>query len=202
MGELSPDGLVTLDVAHPIWERFFMVAPLILVGSKDPDGGYNVAPKHMALPLGWEDYYGFVCAPSHHTYGNIATHRQFTVSFPQLRQVVVTALAASPRWDDDSKPGLEAVDTFPARVVDGVLVAGCRVYLECQLDRIVEPFGRASLIVGRVVAAYVRPEALRASDQDDNEILAQAPLIGYVTPGRFARIEETFSFPFPRGFAR
>jgi flavin reductase (DIM6/NTAB) family NADH-FMN oxidoreductase RutF len=198
----DPNRLVGLDTAFPVWERFFMVAPLILVGSKGIDGGYSVAPKHMALPLGWDNYYAFVCSPNHHTYRNIMAHPQFTVSFPRPAQVLVASLAATPRWDDDTNPGLQAIDILPARVVDGALVDGCYAYLECQLERCVEPFGENSLIVGRVVAAHVRSDALRASDQDDNDLLARAPLLGYVSPGRFTRIDETLSFPFPRGFAR
>jgi flavin reductase (DIM6/NTAB) family NADH-FMN oxidoreductase RutF len=202
MTDGGSERLVALDVAYPVWERFFMIAPLVLIGSKDPGGGYNVAPKHMALPLGWENYYGFVCSARHHTFRNIVEHPQFTVSFPRPDQVLAATLAATPRWDDDTKPGLQAVRTVPARAVDGVLVDGCHVYLECQLDRIVEPFGENGLIVGRVVAAHAAEAALRTSDRDDNELLAQAPLLGYVSPGRFARIDETGSFPFPAGFSR
>jgi flavin reductase (DIM6/NTAB) family NADH-FMN oxidoreductase RutF len=73
-------------------------------------------------------------------------------------------MAASPRWDDDTKPGLQALETIPARFVDGALVAGCYAYLECCLDRVVEPFGANSLIAGRVLSASVSKEALRASE--------------------------------------
>ena len=46
----SPD-LVHLDMSQPIWDRFFWVAPLVVVGTKE-DERYNLAPKHMAFPLG------------------------------------------------------------------------------------------------------------------------------------------------------
>lgn len=195
-------GLIGLDTTYPIWERFFMVAPLVLVGSKDPSGTYNVAPKHLALPLGWENYYGFVCSPRHHTYRNVVEHGQFTVSFPRPGQVLATSLAAAPRWDDDSKPALQALGTFPAQMVDGVLVVGCYAYLECQLDRVADGFGTNSLIVGRIVAAQVAEDALRTLDRDDNDLLRQTPLLAYVGPGRFANVDETLAFPFPAGFAR
>ena len=202
MSDVAQEALVSLDITHSIWERFFMVAPLVLVGSRNPGGTYNVAPKHMALPLGWENYYGFVCSPRHHTYRNIVAHGQFTVSFPSPGQILTASLAAAPRWDDDSKPGLQAVDTFPARVVDGRLVRECYAYLECQLDRVVDGFGANGLIVGRIIAAHVAEQALRTLDRDDNDLLQQVPLLAYVDPGRFARIEDTAAFPFPAGFAR
>ena len=44
---------------------------LVLVGKREPDGGHDLAPKHMSTPIGWDNYYGFVCTPRHHTYGNI-----------------------------------------------------------------------------------------------------------------------------------
>jgi flavin reductase (DIM6/NTAB) family NADH-FMN oxidoreductase RutF len=202
MNDRAADGLVTLDTAYPIWERFFTVAPLILVGSRDPDGDYDVAPKHMATPLGWQNYYGFVCSSTHRTYRNVAAGRQFTVSFPRPEQVVETSFAAAPRWEDCSKPGLRAVPTLRARRVDGVLVAGCSAYLECELDRLVDGFGANSLVIGRVVAAHVASDALRTLDRDDNDLLQGAPLLAYVSPGRFARIERSWAFPFPAGFAR
>ena len=195
-------GVVALDVDHPIWDRFFTVAPLVLVGSIDPDGQPNLAPKHMAIPLGWENYYAFVCSPRHHTQRNIAAHGSFTVSLPGPDQLLLLSFAAAPRWDDDTKPGLQAVPTHPATSVEGVLVDGCTLWLECELDRIVDGFGDNSLIVGRIVAASVVEAALRTLDRDDADILQDEPLLAYIDPGRFARIDSTLSFPFPEGFSR
>jgi flavin reductase (DIM6/NTAB) family NADH-FMN oxidoreductase RutF len=202
VNESAAAGLSALDTSYPIWDRFFTVAPLILVGSTESDGGYNIAPKHMAAPLGWQNYYGFVCSPHHRTYHNVLAHRQFTVSFPGPGQIVAASLTAAPRWEDDSKPGLQAVPTFPARAVGGVLVTGCSVYLECELERVVDGFGENSLLVGRIVAAHVAAEALRTPDRDDNDLLQQVPVLAYVSPGRFARIDQSWAFPFPAGFAR
>ena len=44
--------LVELDMNLPIWDRFFWVAPLVLVGTMESDGSYDLAPKHMAMPMG------------------------------------------------------------------------------------------------------------------------------------------------------
>ena len=45
----SPENLVTLDASQPVWDRCFMVAPLVLVGTRDADGSLDLAPKHMAF---------------------------------------------------------------------------------------------------------------------------------------------------------
>ena len=70
----SADQLVQLSTASPIWERFFTVAPLVLIATKEGTG-YDVAPKHLAMPLGWDNYFAFVCSPSHATYRNVLAHQ-------------------------------------------------------------------------------------------------------------------------------
>ena len=103
-GATSSPPLVSLDLKRPIWERFFTVAPLLIIGTRDETGAVNLAPKHMATPLGWQNYFGFVCTPRHRTYQNIRREGVFTVSFPRPTQVVLTSLSAAPRDDDDVKP--------------------------------------------------------------------------------------------------
>ena len=194
--------LVRLDTNHPIWDRFFWVAPLVLVGTREPDGGHDLAPKHMAMPLSWQNDFGFVCTPRHHTYQNIQREGQFTVSYPRPDQLVMTSLAAAPRFDETGKPSLAALPVRPATEVDGVLVEGCYLYLECELHRIYDDFGENSLVTGKVVAACVDSHAERRPDRDDQQLLADDPLLAYLHPGRFADIARTFSFPFPAGMKK
>jgi len=190
--ELSLDAL---------WDRIFTVAPLVIVGSKDTDGTYDLAPKHMVMPLGWGRQYGFVCTPRHRTYRNIERHGVFTVSFPRSFQIVQTALAASPREQDGTKPALAALPTFCARRVDGVLVHGCYAFLECELDWFVE-LDDASLVIGRIVAASATEDAILDPDRDDGELLRHVAPLAYLSPSRFAAIDESRSFPFPASFSR
>jgi len=198
----NPVELVELDAATPVWERFFWVAPLVLVGTMEADGRHDLAPKHMALPMGWENYYGFVCCPTHHTYTNIRRTGEFTVSYPRPGQLVLTSLAASPRCDNEAKPALDALPVFAAERVDGVGVAGCAAFLECELERIIDGFGPNSLVVGRVIAARVASDALRLREGDDAALIHDAPLLAYLNPGRFAAIGDSFSFPFPAGMKK
>jgi hypothetical protein len=44
------EELLSLDSEEPIWSRFFTVAPLVLIGTRDANREYNLAPKHMAMP--------------------------------------------------------------------------------------------------------------------------------------------------------
>ena len=198
----ASDRLVELDLHEPIWDRFFWVAPLVLIGSREADGSFDLAPKHMAMPMGWKNYFGFVCTPRHHTYQNIKRDGVFTVTYPRPSQLVLTSLAASPRCGDEDKPALSVLPVFPASVVDGVLVEGGMVFLECELDRIIDGFDINSLIVGRVVAARVDEQAERMPDHDDQAVIHDVPLLAYLHPGRFATIENSLSFPFPAGMKK
>jgi flavin reductase (DIM6/NTAB) family NADH-FMN oxidoreductase RutF len=193
---IANPSVVALQVASPLWSRFFSVAPLVLIGTREGDG-FDIAPKHMAMPLGWENFYGFVCSHRHATYRNALEHGSFTVSFPDEELIVQTGLAASHRLSDTSKPALAALPTFPARVVDGVLVEGCTLYLECELERVVDGFGPNSLVVGRVVAASAREDVLRGGETDDADLVSRAGVLAYLHPGRFATVRASLAFPFP-----
>ena len=197
----ASDKLVSLATDRPIWDRFFSVFPLVIVGSKE-DPGYNLAPKHLAMPLGWENHYCFVCSPRHSTYLNIRRHGVFTVSYPRPTDVLLTSLAAAPRCEDQSKPSLLVLPTFPASQVDGVLVKGCYLFLECTLHSILDGFGPNSLIIGNVVAASAHEDALRAEERDEGDQIYDFPILAYVSPGRLAEIRQTTAFPFPEGFSR
>jgi flavin reductase (DIM6/NTAB) family NADH-FMN oxidoreductase RutF len=140
------------------------VAPLVLVGTREADGSHDLAPKHMATPIGWDNYYGFVCTPRHHTHANIERSGVFTVSYPRPSQLVLASLAASPRCGEEDKPALAALPVFAASVVDGVLLDGGYMFLECELERIVGGFGVNSLIIGRIVAARVAADSERVHE--------------------------------------
>jgi flavin reductase (DIM6/NTAB) family NADH-FMN oxidoreductase RutF len=198
----TPKPLVRLDVGRPIWDRFYSVAPLVIVGSKEESGRFNLAPKHLAMPLGWENYYCFVCSPRHTTYHNIRRHGAFTVSYPVASEVLTASLAAAPRCEDSSKPSLLLLPTFPASEVEGVLVEGGYLFLECTLHSVLDGFGPNSLIIGDVVAAWAREDALRDAEQDDADLLYRLPIPAYLSPGRLAEIRQTAAFPFHSGFSR
>jgi flavin reductase (DIM6/NTAB) family NADH-FMN oxidoreductase RutF len=185
-----------------VWEAFFTVAPLVLVGTLEADGSPDIAPKHQATPLGMSGLFGFVCRPDHATLRNAVATGCFTVGYPSPAMVVQTSLAASPRDADGTKPTLDLMSLSPAHVVDGVLVDGCPAHLECRLERVVDDLDSDVLVVGRVVAAHVSDRARRGDGVDDAELIATAPVLAYLHPGRVASIHETKEFPYHRGFHR
>lgn len=196
-------NLYTLDTSIPIWDRLFTVAPLVVIGTKEGEG-YNLAPKHMVTPIGFDNYFGFICTPNHATYQNIKKHKEFTVSFPLPNQVVLASLSASPRCDDisKSKPIVEAIPTIKATTVDALCIAESYLFLECKLFKIIDGFNKNSIITGKVIAARVDKNYLKDSEKDEQQQLKENPLLVYISYGRFAKITETFNFPFPKNFKR
>lgn len=194
--------LVSVPVHDPIWEHVYTVSPLVIVGTREPHGAHDLAPKHMAMPVGWQDLFCFVCSPRHATYTNIVERGEFTVSFPRPEQVVEAGLAAGGRTDDGAKPSLAALPTIPASTVDGVLVEGAYLYLECERERIIDGFGDSSIVVGRIVAVRVLEEALSRFERDPADQVHAVPLLAFLSPDRFARVDDSRSFPFPVDFHR
>lgn len=194
--------LIALDTDSSIWERFFTVFPLVVVGTVEPTGALDLAPKHLAMPMSWQNHFGFVCTPRHGTYQNIQRSGEFTVTYARPSQAVLASLAASPRCEDGSKPIAEALPTLPAERVRGGFLKDGYLFLECRLLRIYDDFGVNSLITGEIIAARVAEDALRDADRDDQDLIRQAPLISYLYPGRFAEIRRTQQLPFPAGFRR
>lgn len=195
-------GFIILDISRPIWDQFFSVFPLVIIGTKEGNH-FDLAPKHMAMPMSWENYFGFICTPNHSTYQNIKKHKTFTVSYPKPDQVVLASLTASPRCDDDlDKSLLEAMPTTPARLVDGVFLKDAYLYLECELHKIYDDFGENSLITGKVIGAYVDEGYASQIALDEQSELNHHPLLSYIHPGRFAEVHKTMAFPFPKNFKK
>ncbi len=195
-------NIIELDISQPIWDRFYMVSPLVVIGTKELNG-YDLAPKHMAMPLGWNNYFCFVCTPRHKTYHNAKEYGSFTVSFPVPNQVLMTSLAATLRVNKaGDKMALDQLETVSAEIVDGVFLKNSYLYLECNLERVVDGFGINSLIIGEIVASYVSKTAVRKSGIDNQQLLFDNPLLAYLPPDRFSIINETIAFPFPANFEK
>jgi flavin reductase (DIM6/NTAB) family NADH-FMN oxidoreductase RutF len=202
MADTTTPGLIELDITSSIWESFFTVFPLVVIGTREADGSDDLAPKHLAIPMSWENHFGFVCTPRHNTYQNILRDEQFTVTYMRPSQTVLASLAATPRCEDGSKPITQALPTFEAEKVNASFVQDGYLFLECRLHQFVDSLGENSLIIGRIVSARVAEDALRASDEDDEDLIYASPLLAYLYPGRFAEIASTTKLPFPAGFKR
>jgi flavin reductase (DIM6/NTAB) family NADH-FMN oxidoreductase RutF len=203
MRDTRSNNLIKLNLNEPLWDRFFTVAPLIVVGSKEGDR-YDLAPKHMATPVGQSKYFAFVCTPNHSTYHNIKTNKEFSVSFPIPDQLVLTSLSASPRCEDieNAKPIVDVIPTLRCESIDSVFLKDAYLFLECKLFKIIDGFDEYSIIIGSIIEALVNKSYVKISEKDEQEQINKNPLLAYIANGRFAKIHETYNFPFPNGFKK
>ena len=201
MGKHTRDDLVTLGEDWPVWDRIFTVNPLVLIGTRERAADTISLRSIWRFPWAGRTTSGS-SAPRVTRPTTTPDARVFTVSYPKPTQIVLASLSATRREGDGSKPGLYALRTFPASEVDGVFIEDAYLFLECVLDRIVDDFGENSLIAGRVVAAHVSEDYLRTSDRDDNDLIHDSQLIAYLSPGRYACVRDSNSFPFPANFMR
>ncbi|MBU2676800.1 MAG: flavin reductase [Gammaproteobacteria bacterium] len=203
MNETSAkNNIVEVDTSVPVWGQFFTVAPLVLIGTTEKDGSLDLAPKHMVTPMGWQNYFGFVCTPRHATCGNVERTGVFTVSYPKPSQVLTASLAASPRQEGGSKPVIDYLKTFPAKQIDGQFVEDSYLFFECRHHTTIDGFGENCLITGEIIAAYVDESFLRHDESDDQETIHDSPLFAYLSPGRFASIDRSNAFPFPESMKK
>ena len=198
----TPENVVELDTSVPVWDQFFTVAPLVLIGTRDDDGSIDCAPKHMVTPMGWQNYFGFVCTPRHSTCINIERTGEFTVSYPKPSQVLTASLAASPRCETGEKPVLGCFHTFPARHIDGQFIEDGQLFFECRHYKTIGGFGENCLITGEIIAAFADDDYLRHAESDDQETIHDSPLFAYLAPGRFSAIDNSNAFPFPESMKK
>jgi len=201
-GTTENEKLVELELSSPIWSHFFMPAPLVVVGTEEPDGSADLAPKHMVMPLGWQNHVGFMCSETHSTRSNILRTGEFTMTWLRPDGVISAALAAAPRCEEGQKPSLDLLETFPAEKVAPPLVRGGYLYLECRLLDTWDTLAPASLIAGEIVAARVADASVRRPSRDDAELLAEDPPLVYMPPGWYGTVEGARAFPFHRGMQR
>lgn len=192
---------VELELNDELWDHVFQVAPLVMVGTREPDGRFDFAPKHKVVTL-TPQHFGFVCRESHATLRNARREQAFTVSWPSPRHIVMTSAAATPRCLDGEKKSLRAFQTVPATKVEGVLLDDCALGIECEVDRVIDDLGKDCLVIGRVVAAHADADAMRSTRMRDSEVVHQHPLLAYLHPSQFATIERSVGFPFAKGFNR
>lgn len=179
------------------------MAPLVVIGSKEEEG-FDLAPKHMATPLGFSDFFGFVCTPRHKTYHNIKKNLRFSVSFVKPDQVLLSSLAAIPRCavNSFSKDITNQIPTVISEKGTSIFLQDAYVMLDCVLHKIIDGFDDYSLITGRIEQAMVHKNYKIVSDEGHQKQIYDHPLLAYIAQGRFASIKETLSYPYPKDFKR
>lgn len=196
--------MIEIDTDQDVWGRLYTVYSLVVIGSKEEDDAYNFAPKHMAMPLGFSNHFGFMGTPRKSTYRNVQREKVFTVSYPRPDQLVVSSLAATQREDDDTKPVIDQIPTVDAQIIDGKFLQDSYFQLECRLTECLGKFGEWEIVAGEIIAARVHEDIARnqGKERKEGELIYKSPLLAYLHPNRFSIIKESNAFPFPKEFKR
>ena len=197
------EDFVSLDTKKSLWEQFHTVAPLVVIGTKE-ENGFDLAPKHMVTPIGFSNYFAFVCTPRHRTYHNIKKHGKFSVSYVKPDQILLSSIAAMPRCSVEDYPRdvVQHIPTVTSEDGDHLFVEDSYLFLECDVHKIFDGFDDYSIITGTVEKAFVHKDFMIHSDQGQQARIYKNPLLVYAAPGRFAEIHETMAYPYPKDFER
>jgi flavin reductase (DIM6/NTAB) family NADH-FMN oxidoreductase RutF len=181
--------------------RYFTVKPLVLVTTLGPKGLPNVAPKTQNMDVGRrEQYFAFVCTPHHHTYQNIKANHEFVVNYPGPK-LIENVSAAAQQAEDVDEIMLAGLTSIRSIAVKPPRIKECYLHLECKLVEI-KDLEDSSLILGKIVARSADKEASfeRGKSKENIKLLSKHPLLAYVYPDHYAKIDSAEQFMFPKNY--
>jgi flavin reductase (DIM6/NTAB) family NADH-FMN oxidoreductase RutF len=181
--------------------RYFTLKSLILVTTLGPKGLPNVAPKTQNMDVGRrEQYFAFVCVPYHHTYQNVKANQEFVVNYPGP-ELIEKVSTASQQAEDVDEIALAGLTSIPSVAVQPPRIKECYLHLECKLVEI-KDFEDSSLILGKIVARSADKEASfeRGKSKENIRLLSKRPLLAYVYPDHYAKINVAEEFIFPENY--
>jgi flavin reductase (DIM6/NTAB) family NADH-FMN oxidoreductase RutF len=181
--------------------RYFTIKPIVLVTTLGGSGLPNVAPKTQCMSVGRrEGYFAFVCTPDHHTYQNAKANREFVVNYPGP-ELIEKVSAASQFAENEDEIALSGLTSIPSLVVKTPRIKECRVHLECKVVD-VKDLDDGSIILGKVVARSSDREISfkKGMDAENINLLSKYPLLVYVYPDHYTRINTVEKFIFPKNY--
>jgi len=144
------------------WHPSPILGQLVLVTTTNEDGTSNVAPKN------WISYMAFGpslialgCNRKHWTAKNILRSREFVINVPGAN--LVNTIWEAGYLDHPRPVESSGLTPIPSVKVKPPRIEECRAHLECVLDKHFD-YGDEVIILGRIVAASIDEEALKARD--------------------------------------
>jgi flavin reductase (DIM6/NTAB) family NADH-FMN oxidoreductase RutF len=197
------EDFISLSTEKSLWEHFYTVAPLVVIGTKEKNG-FDLAPKHMVTPIGFSNYFAFVCTPRHSTYQNIKREKRFSVSYVKPDQIILSSIAAIPRCsvEDFPRDVIQHIPTVTSEDGESIFVADSYLFFDCDLHEIFDGFDDYSIITGTIQTAFIHKDYKIYADQEQQERIYENPLLVYLAHGRFAEIRKTMAYPYPKDFQR
>ena len=180
---------------------YFTIKPIILVTTLGGNGLPNVAPKTQCTSVGRrEEFFAFVCTPKHHTYQNVKANKEFVVNYPSP-ELIEKVSASSQFAENVDEVALSGLTSISSLVVKPPRIKECMAHLECKVVE-VKDIDDVSIILGRVVARSADREKSfkKGTAEEGIKLLSKHPLLAYVYPDHYTRINTAEKFIFPKNY--
>jgi len=147
-----------MELAPDMGYRLINHGPVILLSTRDSQGGYDVAPIAWCSPARKEPpKLLVVVGRGHKSYQNLIETGEFIVCVPHARQVELVRRCGRVSGHEVDKFEALKMGHFPGKIVDAHVPEGCIGYLECKLFDTLA-LDKTDIIVGDIVAASARPD--------------------------------------------
>lgn len=155
----------------PIGDALLVPGQVVIVTTVDTDGVVNAAVKSDFMRMvSKPPILAFGCNLNHHTAQNILERHEFVINIPGediIKQTMETAKEYPKQVNELEKAGLHAE---PSLLVSPPRIAECPVNLECS-EEWIKTYGDEIIIFGRVVAASIDEDILRASVEERYKVV-------------------------------
>ena len=165
-----------MKIALPLdkheWHPSALPGQIVLVTTLDAEGAPNLAPKSWVTMVAFTGpILAFGCNVTHATYRNVVETDEFVVNV--LPESLTERAWALSDVHGSARVRAGGFTLVPAREVRAPVVDECPANFECLLDD-VKSYGEEVLIFGRVVAASIEEDCVRAALPAQYDRLAPA----------------------------
>jgi flavin reductase (DIM6/NTAB) family NADH-FMN oxidoreductase RutF len=172
MFEAGDDGFAHFDLGamsksdgYKLLAGVILPRPIAWVVSRDAEGGVNAAPFSFFNilssdpPLVAIGFSGASDREGKDTLANIRARKEFVVNLvpEELAEAMNVTATNAPRGVDETV--LAGLELAACAVVDVPRIAGSPVALECRLFEVIEPGGKGTIVLAKIVYAHVRATA-------------------------------------------
>jgi flavin reductase (DIM6/NTAB) family NADH-FMN oxidoreductase RutF len=153
---------ISIPLDKHSWSPSPLIGQIVLVTTRNEDGGSNLAPKSWISMMAFEPpLLALGCNLSHWTAQNILRSHEFVVNIPGEELVDVI-------WRTNSLPHPRPVEAagltpVPAQKVKPPLIDECKAHLECVLEKHLV-YGTEVIFIAEIAAVSIDKAALSASD--------------------------------------
>jgi len=158
-------GTMAKADVYKVLASVILPRPIAWVVSRDAAGGLNAAPFSFFNIVSSDPpivAISFSAAPDREgkdTLANIRARSEFVVNMvpEELAEAMNTTATNAPRGIDETQ--LAGLELAQCSLVDVPRIVGSPVALECRLWQVIEPGGRSTILLAKIVYAHVRRSA-------------------------------------------